>query len=108
MAAKKTTNNKRKKWTAEEKMNILRDHFSRSKIIETSEQHRVHPNMISNWWKTVVEAGKDALSGSKHRKQAQREKTIQNYEEELSQKNEVIAELSRELLELKKKSNGNR
>jgi len=106
MSKEQNKKQRRKKWTTEEKINILRDHFSRSKIIDTSEQYRVHPNMIGNWWKAVIEAGKEALSGNNRRKQTEKDKLIENYEEELSQKNEVIAELSRELLELKKKHNG--
>lgn len=100
------TTTKRKRLSVEEKINILRDHFSRSKILDTSEQYRIHPNMIRNWWKTVIEAGQEALSGSQRRKQNLKTKKIEQYEEELSHKNEVIAELSRELLELKKKHNG--
>lgn len=58
--------------------------------------------MISNWWKTILEAGKEALSGQTKREQSSKDKMIKKYEIELAKKNEIIAELSQELLELKK------
>lgn len=97
---------KRKRWGVDEKIDIIRKHFNKSKLIETCDEFRVHPNMISNWWKIILEAGKEALSGQTKREQSSKDKLLKNYEIELAKKNEIIAELSQELLELKKKQNG--
>jgi len=92
----------RRKWRPEEKIEIIRDHFNSSRFVDTCEKHRIHPNLLGNWWKTVVEAGVEALSGDGRRLNKKREKTISRYEDELARKNRIIAELSAEVLDLKK------
>jgi uncharacterized coiled-coil protein SlyX len=55
-----------------------------------------------------LEAGREALSGKDKSKVNQLEKRIKEYEQELSKKNEVIVELTQEVLVYKKKQNGAR
>lgn len=102
MTTTQENSKKRKRWNVDDKLDIIRKHFNKSKIIETCDEYRVHPNMISSWWKTILEAGKEALSGQTKREQSGKDKMLKNYEIELAKKNEIIAELSQELLELKK------
>jgi ABC-type Zn uptake system ZnuABC Zn-binding protein ZnuA len=64
--------------------------------------------VINDWWKTILEAGREALSGKDKSKVNQLEKRIKEYEQELSKKNEVIVELTQEVLVYKKKQNGAR
>lgn len=92
----------RRKWTVEEKIDILRKHFGKSKIVDTCEEHRVHPNLLNNWLKTVLDAGAVSLSGEGRRENRQREKLVDKYEEDLARKNQIIAELTAEVLGLKK------
>ena len=99
---KRRGNKARRRWAPEDKIEIIRDHFSRSRMIETCEKHRVHPNMLGLWWKTVLEAGTEALSGDRRRKDRGSERLAERYEAELAQKNAVIAELSSRVLGLKK------
>jgi transposase-like protein len=106
MEPKQESSQKRKKWSIEEKLTIIRKHFSRSKLVETCEEFRVHPSVINDWWKTILEAGREALSGKDKSKVNQLEKRIKEYEQELSKKNEVIVELTQEVLVYKKKQNG--
>lgn len=106
MNPKQEGSSKRKKWSVEEKINILRSHFSKAKLLETCEEFRVHPNMVSNWFKTVLEAGAEILSGRSKSQISKLEKQVTDYEKELSRKNEIIAELSLEILSFKKKRNG--
>ena len=98
--SKKTRHN----WTADEKLGIIRKHFLKTKLVDTCEENQVHPSMVSNWFKIVLEAGREALLGTNKKELRDREKLIEKYERELQKKNEVIAELSGEVLELKKKS----
>ena len=98
----------RKRYTAEEKIKILREAIEDGKSISSAaEQYGVHPNNIMNWRKQLFEGGvqifqikrADISSKAEDRKVASLESKIQ-------QKDEVIADLAEELLALKKKNSG--
>ena len=59
----KNSRTDRRKWTAEKKIEILRSHFAKAKLIDTCEEFRVHPNLLSSWWKAALEAALPSLSG---------------------------------------------
>jgi len=99
---------KRKRYTAEDKIRILREIQEGEKTIsQVSEEYGVHPNNIFKWRKQHLEMGvqgfkikrTDISSKAKDRK-------IAALEEKLKQKDEVIAEFAEELLALKKKNSG--
>jgi transposase-like protein len=99
---------KRKRYTPEEKSRILREVLEEGKTIsETAEKHGVHPNNIMKWRKQLLEEGKqtfqikrtDISNKAKDRK-------IFALEDKIKHKDEVIAELAQELLDLKKKYPG--
>jgi transposase len=99
---------KRKRYTAEEKIKILRELQEDGKTIsQVAEEHGIHPNNIFNWRKQHLEMGiqgfkttrKDITSKAKDRK-------IAALEDKLKHKDEIIAELAGELLELKKNYSG--
>lgn len=99
---------KRKRYTAEEKVKILRDLQENGKTIsQIAEEYDIHPNNIFKWRKQHLEMGiegfkttrKDISSKAKDRK-------IEALEKKLKQKDEVISELAEELLGLKKKNCG--
>jgi transposase-like protein len=92
----------RRKWSPEEKVEILRAHFAKGKLVDTCEEHRIHPNVLANWWKTTIEAAVPALSGAGRKQDRAQERSRQRLESELDQKNRVIAELAAEVLDLKK------
>ena len=99
---------KRKRYTAEEKIKILREVIEDGKqISQVAEQYGLHPNNIFNWRKQLFEGGiqtfqikRSDISGK-----AEVRKTTA-LEEKIKQKDEVIAELAEELLGLKKKNSG--
>jgi transposase-like protein len=99
---------KRKRYTPEEKAKILREVLEDGKTIsETAEKYEVHPNNIMNWRKQLLEDGKQTfkikrpdISGKA------KERKILALEDKIKHKDEVIAELAQELLELKKKYPG--
>ena len=99
---------RRKRYTAEEKMKILRELQEEGKTIsQVSEEYGIHPNNIFNWRKQHLEMGvqgfkttrKDITAKAKDRK-------IAALEDKIKHKDEVIAELAQELLDLKKKYPG--
>lgn len=92
----------RKFWSADEKIGIIRKHLSKAKIVETCTENRIHPTTFSDWLKIVLETGREALAGTNRREINQKEKLIEKYEKELERKNRIIAELSGEVLDLKK------
>jgi len=99
---------KRKRYTAEEKIKILRELQEDGKSIsQVAEDYDIHPNCIFKWRKQHLEMGvqgfqtkrKDITAKAKDRK-------IASLEDKIKQKDEVIAELAEELLALKKKNSG--
>jgi transposase-like protein len=99
---------KRKRYTAEEKVKILREVLEDGKSIShVAEGYGVHPNNILNWRKQLFEGGvqifqikRPEISGKAE------ERKIIALEEKIKQKDEVIAELAEELLGIKKKNSG--
>jgi len=98
----------RKRYTAEEKIKILREMQEDGKSIsQVSEEYGIHPNNIFKWRKQHLEMGvqgfqtkrKDITGKAKDRK-------IAALEDKIKHKDEVIAELAEELLALKKKNCG--
>lgn len=94
--------NSRKFWSADEKIGIIRKHISKAKIVETCNENSVPPTTFSDWLKLVLETGRDALAGTNRREVRDKQKLIDKYEKEIERKNKIIAELSGEVLDLKK------
>jgi transposase len=99
---------KRKRYTAEEKVKILREIQENGKSIsQVAEENGIHPNNIFKWRKQHLEMGvhgfkttrKDISTKAKDRK-------IAALEDKIKHKDEIIAELAGELLELKKNYSG--
>jgi transposase-like protein len=99
---------KRKRYTAEEKVKILREIQEDGKTIsQVADEYGIHPNNIFKWRKQHLEMGiqgfkttrKDISNKAKDRK-------IEALEDKIKHKDEIIAELAGELLELKKNYSG--
>jgi transposase-like protein len=100
----------RKRYTAEEKVKILREVLEDGKqVSQVAEQYGLHPNNIFNWRKQLFEGGVQTflIRRTDISDKAEGRKTAA-LEEKIRQKDEVIAELAEELLALKKKSCGPR
>ena len=99
---------KRKRYTAEEKIKILREVLEDGKpISRAAEQYELHPNNIFNWRKQLFEGGvqtfqikRTDISGKAE------ERKVAALEDKIKQKDEVTAELAEELLAIKKKNCG--
>ena len=99
---------KRKRYTSEEKVKILREVLEEGKSISsTAKEHAVHPNLILKWRKQLFENALQTfeITRSDITVKAQ-ERQAKALEEKLKEKDNVIAELAQEVLELKKKRAG--
>ena len=81
----KTTQKTRKSWSADDKISVIRKHMQKSKMVDTCEENRVHPTMLSAWIKTVLEAGREALAGS-NKKEFREKKKLISFRSKLSGK----------------------
>jgi transposase len=99
---------RRKRYTSEEKIKILREVLEDGKSISSAaEGHGIHPNLILSWRKQLFEVGKQAFEIKRPDiTEKAMEKQAKALEEKLQHKDNVIAELAQELLELKKKRTG--
>ncbi|MBF0440258.1 MAG: transposase [Magnetococcales bacterium] len=99
----------RKRYTAEEKVSILRMHLlEKTPISDLCDQHRLHPTMFYRWQKEFFENGVLAFKGTSETKREieSRDHRIAEMEGHLVAKNEVIAELMQEHVALKKRLGG--
>lgn len=101
---------KRKRYTSEEKVKILREVLEDGKSISSvAEGHGVHPNLILNWRKQLFENAPQSFEIKRPEiTERAQDKKAKELELILRNKDNVIAELAQELLELKKKYPGQR
>ena len=99
---------RRKRYTSEEKIKILREVLEDGKSISSvAEVYGVHPNQIMNWRKQLFEGGQQVFQIKRTDiSEKAIEKQTKAFEDKLRHKDNVIAELAQELLELKKKYPG--
>lgn len=96
----------RRSLSGEQKLAILREHLVEGKAVsEVCEQHEVQPSLFYYWQRQLFENGASAFGPSaratsnRERQQAER---IERLEAKLARKDTVIAELSEDLVQLKK------
>jgi transposase-like protein len=98
----KTNEKTRRAWNADDKIGVIRKHLLKVKLVDTCDENGIHPTMMSNWLKTVLESGRDALAGKNKKETRDKGRLIEKYEKELQRKNRIIAELTGEIIDLKK------
>lgn len=96
----------RRHFTPEQKVALLRLHLLEKKpVSDLCEEHQLNVNLFYLWQKQFFENGAAAFANSdKHRKALQdaKDRKIANLEDKLQRKNEVLAELMEEHVQLKK------
>ena len=99
---------KRKRYTAEEKIKILREVLEEGKpLSQVADHYGLHPNNIFKWRKQLFENGVQTFQVKRSDISSKaEERKITALEDKIKQKDEVIAELAEELLGLKKKNSG--
>jgi transposase len=97
---------KRKHYSGPDKVNILRLHLLEKKpVSDLCDQYAIHPTLFYRWQKEFFENGAAAFENSGRRRKAAedgKDRKIASLQEKLQQKNEVLAELMQEYVQLKK------
>ena len=99
----KATNKTRRRWTAEEKAQIVRRHLrDKVSLADLADETGASPGLISQWVKTLMESAEAIFSNELKKVKRNREKELKAKEARIAQLQEVVAELSTEVLRLKK------
>ena len=101
---------KRRHHTAQEKVAILKRHLlEKVPVSDLCDQYGIHPTLFYNWQKTFFESGHTLFEQSRQGRKASeaaKDRKIAALEEKLQRKNEVLAELMEEHVQLKKELGG--
>lgn len=96
----------RKRYSAEDKVRILREHLDNNvSVSELAEKYDLHPSMIRNWKKELFEGALETFSG-KHKSRKSKHSKETQLEEKVASMQEVITEITTENVKLRKKSHG--
>lgn len=96
--------NSRRKYTAEQKVRILREHFENQVPVSTiCERYQIHPNVFYRWKKQLFEGAIATFSTTQKKKT---DKALSFLEMKLRERDKVISEIVSENIELKKNLNG--
>lgn len=94
---------KRKQYTADEKMAIVREHLlEKQTVSDICNKYDLQPTVFYRWQKQLFERGSEALRSSRDPETAKLRRQITQLEEKLSKKDEVLGEVMEEYVELKK------
>lgn len=94
---------KRKNYTAEEKVSILKRHLvDKVPVSDLCDTHNLSPTVFYRWQKHFFENGATAFETKHKAKKNRQERRISALEEKLTNKNEVVSELMEAHLKLKK------
>jgi transposase-like protein len=97
----------RKNYTPAEKVAILRRHLiEKVPISDLCDQYQLQPALFYAWQKQFFENGIAAFERKNGSSESQHLKTIAALREKLQRKNEVVAELMEEHIQLKKGAGG--
>jgi transposase-like protein len=99
--------NKRKKYSSEEKVRLLRLHLIEKELVsDICDRHGLNPNVFYRWQKQFFENGTAAFAhtgnGSKNSQDKKLERQNAQLKAKLVQKDEVIAEIMASHVKLKK------
>jgi len=99
--------NKRKKFSPEEKVRLLRLHLiEKEPVSDICDRHGLNPNVFYRWQKIFFENGTAAFAQAGNGRKDSHSKTLENkiskLQAKLSNKDEVIAEIMASHVRLKK------
>jgi transposase-like protein len=93
---------RRRNFTPAEKVAILRRHLiEHATISDLCDEHQIQPTQFYNWQKQFFENGTAAFERKNGSHESAHERTIAALREKLARKNEVVAELTEEHVQLK-------
>jgi transposase-like protein len=94
---------KRHNYTPEEKVFILKRHLvERVPVSDLCDEYQLQPKIFYTWQQQFFENGTAAFPRDNNRQQRFEEQRIQQLEEKLRRKHEVLSELMEEHVKLKK------
>lgn len=95
---------KRKQYSAQEKVTIIRKHLLEGVALsEVCEEYGLQPSLFYRWQKTFFEQGSQVFERGRDSQVKQHQRQIAALEEKLQKKNEVLGEVMEEYVELKKR-----
>ena len=98
---------KRKQYSAPEKVSILRRHLiDQVPVSDLCDEYSIHPTMFYKWQQVFFERGAAAFESRQNRVEKQLAQKVASLEAKLIQKNEVVSELLEEHVMLKKSLGG--
>jgi transposase-like protein len=93
----------RKNYTPEEKVAILKRHLvEKVPVSDLCDELGLNPTVFYGWQKQLFENGVAAFQKPRGRQADRRDQKIEKLQAKLAQKNEVLAELMQEHVQLKK------
>lgn len=93
----------RKHLSAEQKVAILRRHLiDRVPVSDLCDEYKIHPTVFYRWQTQLFENATDAFQRKNRDSEVRHRKTIEQLQEKLHRKNEVVSELMEAHLQLKK------
>lgn len=94
---------KRKTYTPEEKVGIIRGHLLDGVAVsDLCDRHDLNPTIYYRWQKEFFEGGAAAFAKESNRQVSGLKRRLAEAEEQLSRKNEVLAEVMEEYVRCKK------
>lgn len=94
---------KRKTYTPEEKVGIIRRHLLDGVAVsDLCDEHNLNPTVYYRWQKEFFEGGAAAFAKESNRQVSGLKQRLAEAEEQLSRKNEVLAEVMDEYVRCKK------
>lgn len=94
---------KRKNYTPEEKVVILKRHLvDRVPVSDLCDQYNLQPTVFYRWQKEFFQKGSAAFEKDTSRRKRQEALRVKALEEKLSRKHEVLSELMEEHIKIKK------
>lgn len=95
---------KRKRFTSEEKVRLLKEHLLGGKAVsDVCERAGIAPTMFYRWQAELFGNAAVVFEGKRGGNTARQERQIAMLEEKLTKKNEVLSELMEEHIALKKR-----
>jgi transposase len=102
------TERKLRRWTAAEKARIVRRHLQeKASLGDLADEYKVAPGQISTWCKQAMERLEDVFAQSAKREDRAASRELAAKNARISQLQEVVTELSEEVLRLKKANGAN-
>ena len=93
----------RRQFTAQDKVKILRQHLvDKAPVSDLCDEYQIQPAQFYQWQKLFFENGAAAFSKPGRQKRDVQAERIVALEQKLAKKNEVVAELLEEHVQLKK------